>query len=229
MKNYLLSEVKQGKQSNKSFKKEEVFIMLKNYAELFNGKSELEQLDVMEQMMLDAGFVMTVAKGSKGSKTYWFNKDGVENIFALVVRGDDRYLPMILPKDFAEHYYAKDGSLVKSISTGYHSYKDSVLVAKYNSDRLHRVILKFHGMTLGDKEVDHVSCNQSVNTYDELRLCTSKENKANKSTSHIEAGAVTYNSAHDFKNALWIPFLHYVLGVISYDDMHLLNKVEIVA
>jgi hypothetical protein len=222
-------KLKQGKQSNKSFKKEEVFIMLKNYAELFNGKSELEQLDVMEQMMLDAGFVMTVAKGSKGAKTYWFNKDGVENIFALVVRGDGRYLPIILPKDFAEHYYAKDGSLTKSISTGYHSYKDSVLVAKYNAVRLHRMILKFHGVDINGLEVDHVTCNQSVNTYNELRPCTSKQNKANKFGSHIKAGEFTYNPAHDFKNALWIPFLHYVLGVISYDEMHLLNKVEIAA
>lgn len=222
-------KLKQGKQSNKSFKKEEVFIMLKNYAELFNGKSELEQLDVMEQMMLDAGFVMTVAKGSKGAKTYWFNKDGVENIFALVVRGDCRYLPIILAKNFAEHYYAKDGSLVKSIGVTTSGGNKGSLCPKYNAIPLYYLVFNDAGykIPLG-MTVDHISGLRGLNIIKEMKICSMRENNSNKPNVHIEGNTI-YNPAHDFRDAFWIPVLHYVLGVISYDEMHLLNKVEIAA
>lgn len=198
--------------------------MLKKYLNLFEGKDDSKQLDIMEQMMLSAGFKEEVAKYGETTETRWFSKEGCENVFAIAKHGD-KELPLILPADFAEATYKKNGKFCKVICIQGHGYKNETWVARYKSEGLHRCILRFHGVDVDGFEVDHIYCTNCVNVYEGLRLCNSPQNKANKKTTkNTSETAFAYDPLNDFSECLWIPFLHYVLGVITKEDMRKLRK-----
>ncbi len=203
--------------------------MVKKFIDEFVGKNEKEKLDVMEKMLYQQGFSQEIVERKDGTKTYWFSKDGVDNVFATAVNKHGEYLLLILPKDFAKHLYAKNGKFIRCICVQGHSYKNKSLVAKFSSRRLHRLIYDFYGEDISDDlEVDHISGHQGVIILVELRKVTSKQNKYNKRGRKTKDGSeFDYNKFHDFRDSFWIPFLHYVLGVISKEDMETLRQMEL--
>lgn len=203
------------------------------YYDLFVGKSEEDQLDIMEKMVSDAGFNLSIAYGYKGCVTYFFSKDGVDNVFAIAYNSVGASLPVIMPVDFAKRHYMTGNSFTKSIKLGTHSYMNKKVtpVLDYNGKKnakLHRVLMQELGYDIEGLEVDHISNHQGVNIPSELRPCTSSQNKANKINTKVKNGEFTYNPEHDFRESFYIPFLHYVLGVISYEGMHILRSMELV-
>lgn len=204
-------------------------MMLGNYFELFAGKSEKEQFDVMEMLLGEQGFTEKIVERKNGGKTYWYSKEDVDNVLAVAMNKHGEYLAMILPKDFAMKYYAKDDNFRRCICIQGHSHKNKSLVAKFSSRRLHQLIFDFYGIQINDNlEVDHISGHQGIIVLKELRLVTSKENKCNKRGRKTKEGGVfDYDALHDFRNSFWIPFLHYVLGTITAEDMRTLREMEL--
>lgn len=205
-------------------------MMITKYFDLFAGKSETEQFDVMEQLLKEQGFTEKIVERKNEAKTYWYSKEGVDNVFAVAVDQYGYYLPMIMPKSFAEKYYAKNDEFKRCICVQGHSNKDMALVAKHSSKRLHRLIFKFYDIDIDEKlEVDHISGHQGVIVLSELRLVTSKENKYNKRGRKGNVDSeFAYDALHDFRNSFWIPFLHYVLGVVSAEGMRTLREMELI-
>lgn len=207
-------------------------MFLKVLFNAFGGKSEYEVLDEIEKFLLGEGFTRTVAN-NRGVTTVWFSKKDAENVFALSVRRDKSYLPVIMPADFAYKHYTKNGVLCKNITLSTHSYENNAIVPVINHDgkknvRLHRVIMMEKGINIDGMEIDHISCHEGVDVLEELRLCTSKQNKSNKkNVENYSDSNFKYNDTHDFRDSIWIPVLHYVLGIISKEDMYSLRKMEL--
>lgn len=200
---------------------------------LFNGKTEGKQLDELETLLIQNGFIKNEVN-KRGTYTAWFTKDGVDTVFALAVKKNkSQWLPVIMPASFARKFYMKNGEFYKGITLSTHSFKNSDLVAVINyngklNERLHRAILIEAGVDIEGMEVDHITCHEGVNVVEELRPCTSSENKANKFTTENSVhSSFKYDVTHDFRNSVWIPALHYVLGIISKEDMYTLRRMEV--
>lgn len=211
--------------------------MIKSIAKLFINKSEETKLDEMERLLIEKGFVETIVEGKsingKRCKTAYFSKEGEENIFALTVNTKGICLPIIMPMTLAKKFYMKNGKFNKTIRIKSHSNKNRKYspVIEYGDKSnmyLHRILLKESGYIVGRYEVDHICGHHGVIVENELRVCNSGLNKLNmRNTRKQMDSEFSYNKYHDFRDSFWIPFLHYVLGIISYEDMHTLRAMEL--
>lgn len=209
----------------------------KELATLFVGKSEAEQLDAMEELLCEMGFKETevVGKVRNGEccKTTFYSKEGADNIFAMTVNRKGVYLPVIMPSAFAEKFYMKNGKFDKIIRLKSHSNNDGKFspAIDYCGKRnvyLHRIMLKEAGFDIEKSEVDHIGGHHGIILLVELRPSNSVQNKLNKvNAKNTSDSEFAYNKYHDFRNSFWIPFLHYVLGVISAEDMHTFREIEL--
>lgn len=219
--------------------------MLTNLFNTFYGKNEDEYLPDMENMLLKAGFTRYEARRNvtrygeyKGEcVTIFYVKEGAENAFAYTRNTNNKELSIILPTDFVMKHFTKNGEFRKHKTIGLksHSFEDGIHspVMTYNGKKnvyLSRIIMQEAGYDIKGLEVDHSSYHKGINIPQELRPCSRRENLCNRitvSSNADEEDEFAYNESHDFRYCFWIPFLHYVLGVISYDDMVTLKQMKI--
>lgn len=209
---------------------------LQDWLDMFQGKNEDGQLDEMEQLLLSAGFKSETCEAQNGAKTIYFTKEGVDYIFALSVRKDKKYLPIIMDVKFAKRHYMKNGEFDKIIRLNGHSNKNLELtpVMDYNGKKnvkVHRVYMKELGRDIEGLQIDHLSHCQGLIAESMLRPCTNYENQLNKVGVEIEGKSdYGYNALQDFRCSFWIPFLHFMLGKttnVSFEDMAKLREMEI--
>lgn len=195
---------------------------------MFKGKNEAEQIEVMKKLLKDPKFTETEIRSKGEVRTIWYEKDGVENVFAVAISKRGRVQPIVMPKDFAKSLYAKDGVFKHFISLVEHS--TNAVCARYKSVGLHHKLYEYCNKVVPEgMQLDHIGGHQGVILIEELRIVTDKQNKYNKPgrKTDLEEVGNYYDENHDFRNSFWIPFLHYVLGVIEYDDMAELRKMEL--
>lgn len=207
--------------------------MLRSYFEMFNGKDFDSQVETIKSLLTEAGFSVRVIV-RRGCTTEYYTKDGVTNVFAITCNSAGVVLPIVMPMWFAEKFYMSDGVFNKTITISTHSWKDTCFtpVLNYKGHRnykMHRAIMNELGEDITGLEVDHITNHQGINIREELRTCTSSENHLNCFTRENVKGEFGYKAEHDFRDSFWIPVLHYVLGVISYDDMHELRSMMIMS
>lgn len=204
---------------------------LQIFFNLFKGADERKQIEIIKDLLLKEGFKKTVISCKGKERTIWYEKTGVENVIAIATNRDGLSLPLIMPKDFAKHLYAENGEFKRFVCLVGHS--TNSVCARYKSVGLHIQLFKYYGISIEKGlQLDHISGHQGINLLVELRPVTDKQNKYNKPDRKVsaeEAGEFAYNPLHDFRKSFWIPFLHYVLGVISKDDMAKLRAMEIAA
>lgn len=204
--------------------------MLEKFFSMFEGKNEEEQNEVIKSLLVADGFKVTPAPGKNGAETIWYEKDGVDNVVAFATNKRGQSLPHILPKDFAKQLYAKNGEFKRYICLGGHS--TNSVCGRYKSIGLHIQLFAYYGIEIEEgKQLDHIFGHQGIVLKECLRPVTDKENKYNKpgrkNVDLKEAGEFAYVKEYDFRNSFWIPVLHYVLGVVSYEDMAELRKMEL--
>lgn len=195
---------------------------------MFEGKNEAEQIEVMKKLLRDQGFTETVIESKGEVRTIWYEKDGVENVFAVATSKRGRVQPIVMPKDFAKSLYAKNGVFKRFIALVEHS--TNAVCARYKSVGLHHVLYKYCGKIVPEgMQIDHKSGHQGIILIEELRIVTDKQNKYNKPgrKTDLEEAGKYYDENHDFRNSFWIPFLHYVMGAIKYEDMAKLREMEL--
>lgn len=202
--------------------------MLEKFFSLFKGKNEAEQIEVIKKLLKEQDFKETVITSKGVVRTIWYEKDGVENVFAVATSKRGRVQPIVMPKDFAKSLYAENGEFKRLISLVGHS--TNMVCARYKSVGLHHVLYKFYGKVVPEgMQLDHIGGHQGIILIEELRIVTDKQNKYNKPgrKTDLEEVGNYYDENHDFRNSFWIPFLHYVLGAIKYEDMAELRKMEL--
>ena len=202
--------------------------MLEKFFSMFKGKNEAEQIEVMKKLLKDQGFTETEITSKGKVRTIWYEKDGVENVFAVATSKRGRVQPIVMPKDFAKSLYAENGEFKRLISLVEHS--TNAVCARYKSVGLHHVLYEYCGKVVPEgMQLDHKGGHQGIILIEELRIVTDKQNKYNKPgrKTDLEEVGNYYDENHDFRNSFWIPFLHYVLGVIESDDMAELRKMEL--
>ena len=200
---------------------------LRDFYEMFTAK-DADIFSLMDLLLEEAGLEECKAEVGKCS-TLFYVKEDVDVVFCCSFNSKGRYLPMLLDKEFVFRHYTKDGKFVKTVGIGTSGYNDQRLQAMCKGRPLVRQMYMEKGYDLGYHVVDHVCSNLGVNIFDELRVCTQQENCCNKFTSHLKGSRFEYNPLHDFRNSFYIPFLHYFLGLISYDDMTELRRMELSA
>lgn len=205
---------------------------LEDLFNLFAGKSEGMKLRQMYTLLSENGFKLEV-KSFRGCTTYYyFNPDKV-NIFALTSNSIGDELMLIIPREFSERHYMVDGEYKKIIRLNGHGGGNKEISAAIDigddaNRKLHRVILEEAKIDIAGQDVDHKTGHPGINIPEELRPCTPQQNCANrKGYKTTLTGEFEYDPLHDFRDSFWIPFLHYVLGIISYEDMHTLRKMEL--
>lgn len=203
--------------------------MLEDYFDSFVGKNEDEQIEVIKDLLRKEGFTEKVVRKGEVTKTEWYSKNGVENVVAFATNKYGLSLPIIMPKKFAEQLYAKNGEFNRTICIQSHS--TNSLIAKFSAVRLHHKLYEYYEIDIPEgMQIDHISGHQGIILIKELRIVTDKQNKYNKpgrKTGLENAGNCEYDENHDFRNSFWIPFLHYVLGAVSREDMAKLREMEL--
>ncbi len=200
---------------------------LQKYFKMFKGKNEDGQLGIIRNLLKGKGFHHKVVTAKNGAKTEWFWKEGADHVFAVAINKHGQRLLIIMPSDYAKDRYAnKEGEFVKYICIQMHGTNE--LVAKFKSRRLHQDIFDFCNIPYGNLQIDHICGHPGVYAKKELRPCTNEQNSRNKRSSKVRKGdEFDFKREHDFRDSFWIPFLHYVLGVISYEDMDELRRMEL--
>lgn len=216
------------------FRKKE-FNVLSDYLMLFDKKDEMKQEEILREMLLRDGFKEEKSKnyGVEGkSKTVWYSKEGVDKVVAFVENCRGLRLPMILPADFARHYYAdEDGHFNKFVCVQENGYKNGMLVPKYKSVPLTYVLYEFYNTKIPEEctMIDHICHLRGVAILEELRPATTEQNRRNSINmrkTNVGDG-FDYNPNHDFRDEFWIPCLHYVLGIITATEMDELKEMKL--
>ena len=230
------AEVFTRESEDKHFELAENISRLNVYIEMFVGQDEDKQFELMKQLVDKDGFTHMSCTGRGCAKTDYFTKAGLDYIFAFtyaIREGREYCLPIIMDVEFAKRHYMKDGKFDKIIRLNGHSNKNSELtpVMDYNGKKnvkVHRVYMKELGYNIEGLQIDHLSHCQGAITELMLRPCTNDENQLNKVGVEIEGKSdYEYNALQDFRFSFWIPFLCFILGVVSFDDMTKLKEMEI--
>lgn len=200
---------------------------LQKYFKMFKGKDEDGQLEIIRKLLEDAGFHHEIAIAKNGAKTEWFWKEGIANVFAFAISKQGDHLLLLIPMDYArDRYTNKKGEFTKCIHLD--KRHDGNVIAKHNNYRLPEDIYRYRKIDYKLPCFDHICHHTGVNVDREIRNCTFKQNNINTRNSKVkDGGEYTYNNEHDFRDSFWIPFLHYVLDVISYEDMDELRRMEL--
>lgn len=224
---------------------------LQDWLDMFQGKNEDGQLEIIRKLLEEKGFHHKIVKKHKKpvktfdfgdntwdsiqreyidpTETEWFWKEGAAHVFAVATNINGDRLLIIMPADYAKARYTnKNGEFTKYICIQRHGTNE--LVAKFKSFRLHQDIYNFYGIDFGDLQIDHICGHPGVYVFKELRPCTNEQNSRNKRGLKVKKGdPFDLNPRHDFRDSFWIPFLHYVLDVISYKNMDDLRRMELEA
>lgn len=133
-------EMFKGKSEAEQFELVENISRLNSYIEMFVGQDEDKQFELMKQLAKEDGFKYMLCIGKGCAKTEYFTKDGLEYILAFTYaeRKNREYcLPVIMDADFAERHYMKNGEFDKIIRLNGHSNKNSELspVMDYNGKK----------------------------------------------------------------------------------------------
>lgn len=209
---------------------------MRQYYEMFAGREEVDCIPEMIQMMKDAGFESNPCKschnGYKAETTYYYRNDLDKVCVHLIRESFDKEILVILPKTFCEDVLRLKEKKPYPITFKDHS-TSSYSPYLSNVDYLHVEVMEYYKIATSETkaqklEVDHIARHDGVCITEWLRLCTSSQNKRNKPSYTIKKGdEFDYDPVRDFSHSFYIPFLHYVMGLISKDDMWELRRMEL--
>lgn len=196
------------------------------------GRNRVEQINTLcDYLEKKCGIKPVITKSSGGIKSAYLVRDGV--VLAIVHKPASEDLDFVL---MDRHLYDKfiadgKGSLNLVKRDGKPDYK--VMISRDGGKlTLHREAVKLKcGHDIDDLQVDHITHNVLINTFDMLRACTNDQNAKNRLrsrdiSSNLNGDVLatdykadfSYNPVLDFTDT-WYAFVLYKMGELSGADL----------